>query len=335
MVGVSFTQALGAVGFRWTAAAGHEAVMFPTVPSYGTGAYAASFDGSVLVGAQTKQAAYWTAATGLVGIGLFPGGMEDAWAKDVSNDGSVIVGNTRHAGGEEGFRWTQATGLVGLGDLPGGDFKSSAVAISADGSVIAGTARGASYIDEAYLWTAGTGMVGLGHANGGLGATKVFGLSADGSVVVGEAWFSGVGTRAFRWTAQSGFATLGTLGLPGESSVAVAASADGSVIVGTARGYTISPTAVYGPIPFIWDAQNGMRRLDVFLAQVGAAPTALIEEVKGISDDGTVVVGSIGPQNVVIGSWVAAIPVPEPSLTTMQVAVLACGVALRRFASRA
>ena len=69
-----------------------------------------SADGSVVVGwgssALGREAFRWSAAEGMVGLGLLPGG-DRSRAYGVSADGSIIVGTARNADGiTVGFVWT-------------------------------------------------------------------------------------------------------------------------------------------------------------------------------------------------------------------------------------
>ena len=216
-------------GFRWTSADG-------VVPLAGTRrAREVSADGNVVVGntlGLPSQAFRWTQATGVVGIGNFPGGSgSDAF--DVSDDGNVIVGRGISTNGQEAFRWTEATGIVGLGDLPGGDFTSEATGVSADGSVIVGGATSADG-KEAFRWTAATGIVSIG---GGTSA-EANAVSDDGNVIVGRS--SDLG--AFYWTPAGGMQSLWDVllangvnpALDGWTSFSVAnhVSADGTHITG-------------------------------------------------------------------------------------------------------
>jgi len=96
----------------------------------------------------------------MVGLGDLPGGTVGSSAKGVSADGSVVVGQSDSASGEEAFRWTSTGGMVALGDLPGGSFDSSAHGVSADGSVVLGYGNSASG-REAFIWDATNGMRNL------------------------------------------------------------------------------------------------------------------------------------------------------------------------------
>jgi probable HAF family extracellular repeat protein len=202
-------------------------------------------------------------------------------ARDVSADGSVVVGTGCGAWGKGVFRWTSAGGMMAVGDLPGGPVFSGHGSVSDDGNVVVGTSRSESGI-EAFRWTAASGMVGLGDLPGGLFESEANGVSADGNVVVGNVE-SESGDEAFRWTAASGMVGLGDL--PGGEfhSVASAASADGGVIVGSsAVGDSCCTEA------FRWTAATGM----VSLAQTPG--TVIDSGANDVSADGSVIVGGSG-----------------------------------------
>ncbi len=172
-----------------------------------------------------SEAAYFTP------LGDLPGGNFRSIAYDVSADGSVVVGHSLTASGNEAFRWTSGDGMIGLGDLAGGSFSSIARGVSDDGSVVVGYSNSASGQFEAFRWTSGGGMVGLGDLPGGYFESSAKGVSSDGSVVVGHS-NSASGGEAFRWTLGGGMAGLGHLPGGAFRGVADGASADGSVIVG-------------------------------------------------------------------------------------------------------
>jgi probable HAF family extracellular repeat protein len=243
-----------------------------------------SADGSVVVGYGItigQEAARWTSATGMVGLGDLPGSGFLSSASSASADGSVVAGFGSSAASavddeREAFRWTAATGMVGLGDLAGGAFSSRANGISADGSVVIGYGSSASG-SEAFRWTADAGMAGLGDLPGGSIFSRAEGISADGSVVVGEGT-SASGSEAFRWTAATGMVGLGDLSGGGFQSFARAASSDGSVIVGGGLGAT-------GLQAFRWTAAGGMVNL-------GDLPGGFVNAyATGVSADGSIVVG--------------------------------------------
>jgi probable HAF family extracellular repeat protein len=218
-----------------------------------------------------------SAAT-LTPLGELPGGSFSSAPTGISADGSVIVGGSSSASGQQAFRWTSDGGMVGLGNLSGGSW-SQAHGVSADGSVIVGydtTKAG----DKAFRWTAAGGMQGLGDLPGGNGGWANS-ASGNGSVIVGQS-FSEFHIEAFRWTSGGGMVGLGYLPGGGLESSATRVSADGSVIVGSSdRG----PAAGYYEA-FRWTAAGGMQGL-------GDLPGGEFSSgARGVSADGSVIVGA-------------------------------------------
>ncbi len=171
-------------------------------------AWGVSADGTVVVGYAvsdtTWEAVHWTVGPDMdglgsmpVGLGILPGGNYSN-ARDVSADGSVIVGISASSDGEQAYRWTAETEMVPLGDLPGGDFFSVATGVSADGSVVTGYSE-SEHGTEAFIWTEQTGMVAIGDLAGGSISSRASSISGDGSVIVGRSSSSN-GQEAFRWT---------------------------------------------------------------------------------------------------------------------------------------
>lgn len=192
-----------------------------------------------------------------------------AHARDVSADGSVVVGWSWTTNGiERAFRWDTATGMTDIGSLAGG--YSRAYGVSADGSVIVGWSWTSFGEGHAFRWDAATGMQDLGTL--GPGSSTAYDVSPDGSVIVGESTNASGQTVAFRWTSAAGMQSLGIL--PGtQHSSARSVSDDGSVIVGGAYEFNTVISA------FRWTEAAGMQTLDV----PGWA--------HGVSGDGSIVVG--------------------------------------------
>jgi probable HAF family extracellular repeat protein len=161
-------------------------------------------------------------AQSMTELGTFGGNY--SYARSVSADGSVVVGQANNLSGEgRAFRWTGGV-MSDLGTL-GGNY-SYALATSADGSVVVGQANILNGEGRAFRWTGGV-MSDLGTFGGNNSSARA--VSSDGAVVVGQASILNGEGRAFRWT--GGVMTdLGTLG--GNYSYALATSADGSVVVG-------------------------------------------------------------------------------------------------------
>src|SRR5208283_4884319 len=120
VVGFSYTPGDGSAPFRWTQATGIQNLGFiaidPTFPDLQEGsAYAASYDGSVIVGWSTNatesdHAFRWTAAGGMVDLGYLGSLATDAsQAMAVNSDGSIVVGgaSVNAACCDRAFRWTQ------------------------------------------------------------------------------------------------------------------------------------------------------------------------------------------------------------------------------------
>ena len=227
------------VPFRWTSEEG-----MVGLSSYGY-ANATSADGSVVVGDGGVQAWRWTSENGIDNLGYLPGANVWSYARDVSDNGSVVVGWGRNASNKsEAFRWTEENGMVGLGFLPGMD-SSSASGVSPDGTIVVGHSQMWSvYGGEAFLWTADEGMIGLGILPGTL-SSGASGVSADGSVVIGcSNYASGRdNAKAFIWDNENGMQSLQSvlsntyeLDLDGWYLIqATAISDDGDTIVGWGR----------------------------------------------------------------------------------------------------
>jgi probable HAF family extracellular repeat protein len=233
----------------------------------------ASAEGAVVVGESrnrdgTFEAFRWTQATGMVGLGVAPGGWPST-AYGVSADGSVVVGGV----GADPFRWTESTGKVILPSLTtdGG----LANAVSADGSVAAGyvTKQGSN---RACVWTPNQELQILPDLPGGSDWTEVRGLSADGSVAVGIV--STLGFQAVQWR-DGAISGLGYLPGGGSNSCATAVSHDGRVIV----GYSDSDQGLWEA--FRWTEATGMVGL-------GFLPNDRKSQATAVSADGSIVVAN-------------------------------------------
>lgn len=259
-------------------------------------ANAISADGRVVVGLSGEHAFRWTASGGMQLLSALPNGLDDAVARAVSHDGSVIVGDQdvpADLGGYEAFRWTESTGAVGLGVLNEIWHRSRATVISGDGAVVAGYDTGSG---QAFRWTEDSGLVPLGGV--GIDLPRPTGISFDGSVIVGN----GAGPEAFRWTEESGYVSLG-------SYTANDVSDDGSVIVGN-EFYDSRYWAT------IWTESAGWRRLDDILADdFGVAlPGWQLNSIESISPNGQVIAGrALNPQGAFTG-FVLFIPSPGAGL---------------------
>jgi uncharacterized membrane protein len=223
---------LGNMAYRWTQSIG--VVGLGYLPGHGnSSAFAASFDGSVVVGESdpygggTRLAFRWTQITGMTSIGT-------GTAYDASNDGTVIVGS----GDPAAFRWTPTTGQIPIG--PG-----YAKACSSDGGVVAGYGHFEPQGTQAWIWNEEDGIVPLGDLQGGGFRSEAHAISGDGSIVVGSGQGS-QGEEAIIWDADHGLRSIKAmlmddfgLDLPDyHLSRAHGISHDGSVIVGFGNDFT-------------------------------------------------------------------------------------------------
>lgn len=179
-------------------------------------AMAISGDGSVIAGVSTRnygtageaQAFRWQGGS-MEGLGDLPGGRFASEARDISADGSVVVGTGRSENGVEAFYWQDGV-MSGLGDLPGGIFASAAFGVSPEGSIVVGyssSENGSSR--EAFRWESGV-MTPLGDLPGGVFQSVARASSRFGSVVVGNGRTE-QGSTAFLWEPNSGMQQLSTV----------------------------------------------------------------------------------------------------------------------------
>lgn len=131
-------------------------------------ATAVSADGGTIVGFSSSavsapnaaEAFRWTAATGMIGLGgLTSEGAVTSHARDVSRDGSVVVGSSRtDDAGRHAFVWDQHNGMRNLRELlidAGHDMTgwtlTEAVGVSDNGRVIAGNGKNPAGRSEAWI----------------------------------------------------------------------------------------------------------------------------------------------------------------------------------------
>ncbi|OHB73971.1 MAG: hypothetical protein A2V70_01705 [Planctomycetes bacterium RBG_13_63_9] len=185
--------------FRWTQGEG--------MVDMGPGAYPCiSADGSVVVANDGEQGAFrWTEATGRVYLGALPGAILNAYAEDVSANGSVIVGSITYDPEpiSKPFYWTPDEGLGLLFDPPGDIAEPTA--ISADGSMVVGWSD--CYEGMGFVWDAVHGPRSLlrvladeyGLDTSMFSTLMPHDVSADGRVIVGSGYRAdGSGVEAWR-----------------------------------------------------------------------------------------------------------------------------------------
>ena len=232
---------------------------------FGSKAWAANWDGSVIVGTGTSEnsrmveAFYWTPDKGMIGLGSLDPDYLFSGASGVSSDGRVVVGRTKSSGAQVAFRWTAEGGMHELSRSAKWGWHQ-AQGISPDGSVIVGYGYYNNLGYDAFRWTAEEGMTALGV----LDETpfKYQGRAEDASVrgwvIVG--WSDeDDGRKAVVWTPRRGILRLGEL-LANDFGVdlgtwemyyANAISYDGKTIVGEG-----------------WHFEDGEGITEAFLARV-------------------------------------------------------------------
>ena len=180
--------------------------------------------------------------------------------------------------------------FIPLGELPGGSSFSSASAVSsfdaADGLVenlvVAGNSQSALG-REAFRWTQPAGIAGLGDLGGPFFFSSAASVSDDGTIIVGAA-AADEGILAYRWQSGTGMVSLGDLPGGPEQSEASAISGDGQTIVGASR----SIVGPFGDEAFLWTSSLG-------LTGIGRLGGEGLSVASSVNTDGTIVVGSAGP----------------------------------------
>ncbi len=229
----------------------------------------ASRDGSVIVGhgataARTSEGFVWTAGGGMTALGVLASQAADSgatsFAKDVSADGTVVVGFSQATNGNsEAFRWTSAGGMTSLGLLPGGN-SSGALGVNADGSVIVGSARRPSAFvpsiqdTVAFRWTSSGGLQPVadwlaanGVAVGSNSFTDAVAVSDDGNVIIGTGQINGTTQQYIARIAGSS----GGGGTDGGTDGGTGGGTDGGTDGGTGGG-----TGVIGLVDYLYSVAD-------------------------------------------------------------------------------
>lgn len=208
------------------------------------------------------------------GLGFLHGG-DQSYARGVSADGSVVVGEAHDsklpAGGAQAVRWTQAQGIKGLGFVDLGTF-SMAWGVSGDGQVVAGFGDYNATGFWGILWDA------QGANNLGWRFPHPRSASFDGRYLAGSGVPEQGSMQACRWSAEGGLQLLGVLHEGGFGD-GWGISADGQVVVGTS-------SSLDGSRAVRWTPAGGLQSLGL----IAGAPYGHAEG-RGISADGKTLVG--------------------------------------------
>jgi probable HAF family extracellular repeat protein len=260
----------------------------------------------------------------------------------ISADGSSVVGYANFPPVQDSparaFRWSADTGVEWLGSLQPNEHWVAAWGVSGDGRVAVGfSSTNDPSNQRAFRWSADEGMQPLGDLPG-MSQSVAAAASFDGQVIVGTA-SEAEQSEAFRWTAATGMVGLG--GLPNEPvfSVARSVSGDGEIVIGMAAS-TSSPF-VYEP--YLWTADQGMRRLQQVLIDDYGLGSQLagwtLYSADDISADGRVIVGAGRNPQGGFESWRAVVPEPPAwqlaaGLAMLLLAHCRCGANRRRMQCR-
>ncbi|TAJ20989.1 MAG: hypothetical protein EPO68_05610 [Planctomycetota bacterium] len=225
IVGRGWLGCASAHALQWHASTSTSTDLGSSSSGGGSFASGTNLDGSVVVGWEedalgSRQGAVWVNGVQTL-LTDAASGLPLGEARDVSDDGTWVVGVGAIGNGYQAWRWSVATGGQSLGMLPGVfDPRGGATAISADGRIIVGFVHPdgtPEVFAEGFLWREDLGMVGLTNWAIAMGqavpaATLLSlprALSDDGSVIAGVARVGGGGAGfvmrmdelvADRWT---------------------------------------------------------------------------------------------------------------------------------------
>jgi probable HAF family extracellular repeat protein len=278
--------------FRWTPTDGIQNL--GAIDSVSNGIYAegrAISANGLIVGTSNINTAGETRAFRLASFGgmqALPYLGSYSEATDVSDDGSVIVGDS-FSSRYYAVRWTGAGNQTIESFRTIGDVVGSAVATacSADGSAIVGySSTGA--VSHACLFRTGQPAFDLGSLIGPAGSSGCLGISANGVHVVGYSSDPSGYSHAMYWMQSRGMVDLGTVdGVPGYSQ-ANAVSANGRLIV----GYSFNNSRPGGGAA-VWIDGAPRQLWDLLVtdyhADMGSWTT--LDLVYDVSRDGSVLVG--------------------------------------------
>lgn len=239
--------------------AGWASVSFRPIPTGNT--VDVSADGRVVL----SELGIWTAERGFEPLPPIPPGAQWRRGLRLSGDGTTIAGTINWQSSSQPVVWRYSNGEFTqelIGDPLG--FMNSAWAMNHDGSTIAGrlNARGFEY-QRGTLIT---------HPD----VNTVWAVSADAGIMVGqEGWSIHRFVRGEGWTHLP-------RPQPGSGWYIEDMTPDGSMFVGSMS------TSVGGNIPYRWTVARGFEYIDGGPGLVGIS-------ARGVSDDGSVIVGLAGP----------------------------------------
>lgn len=294
---------------------------FITGPGIDSNAHAVSGDGRYVVGDATLggggffRAYRWDAAGGVLeDLGVLTPGVSTAqsYGYGVSDDGERVVGYSFANGSTRAFAWIEGSdhGVTGneqmhrLSSVDDANGFTEAYAISGDGRFAAGNSAGNSTTSIAVRWdlaplaTGGDDIaLNLGSLSDSALWSEASAISGDGSAVVGTSMDADGRYRAFLWRegATHGSASnpqmrdLGSAG--GDQSWGFGVSRNGNWVVGASEFEGMPEEGIEKA--FRWSEETGMELIEDWLADNGVTIAGYLYDAKFISDDGSLVGGSL------------------------------------------
>jgi uncharacterized membrane protein len=258
-----------------------------------------SADGTVLVGVYGSlgPAWRWAQTSGVVNIGSI------SQTVAISADGKTIVGTANDDRGvayasiwQSGTKWSTLPPLLN-GRIVDGK-TTVGYGVSGDGSVIVGLAYSNPDGVQGFRYDVKSGTVSLGTLTDGRSRASV--ISADGKVIAGWDDLTGKGTGAGFWYGVIWWQGLERLMNPfGAIGQVEGVNTNGSVLVGRGVPPMFAPHAYRFTAADAQVVDLGAIKRDEGGSGIGPGPTNSIEDTSvalGVSDDGTVVVGTSGYQ---------------------------------------
>ncbi len=262
--------------------------------------FTCSSDGSILIGVDNTN--FFILENG---VKTYISG--SAGLADLSDDGSVVLGQVPPFSQVSAATYTASTGWTSLGGLPGQmspfDIDSFATEISKDGTTVVGLGIRTDGRGRGFRWRAATGMQEMPQL--GIYDSQATTVSGDGKWIGGydETMFNG--RRAALWD-ENFNETLILLGVtPNGAGEVHDLNSDGSVACGRA-----------GAEGFVWTPDGGA-------VTMGLLPPYTLSRALACSDDGKVAVGNASSPPLVIG--LATIWTPSDGLQLLEEVLVANG----------
>lgn len=311
-----------------------------TGPGIESSADAVSGDGRYVVGSAALasggffRAYRWNAAGGVLeDLGVLTPGSSTAqsYALGVSDDGARVVGHSFSTGTTRAFAWIEGSshGVSGneqmhrLSSVDDANGFTWARAISGDGRYAAGASAANATTSIAVRWDLAPLAAGGNDIALNLGSltesalwSEANAISGDGSAVVGTSMDADGRYRAFLWRegATHGSAwnpqmrDLGTAG--GGQSWGEGVSRNGNWVVGSSEYEDMPEVGVEKA--FRWSEETGMELVEDWLADNGVTIAGHLFQAKFISDDGSLVGGTLMNVDNQLRAYIARVVSDDP-----------------------